>query len=189
MMQVSNAPLLDQELLQKTAGRDEKAFKQLYQRYQQAVFNYILRLIHDEVAAEELLQDVFFAIWQGAADFRSQASVKTWIFRIAHFQAVSWLRKNLPGKHAQKTELDDELLATEPSPEETLIEKRKIERMLIALENLSPSHRSVVELTFVHGFSQNEIAEILKCPAGTVKSRMSSALKYLAASLENDESK
>jgi len=186
MTQQTIEPLFELELLKKASNGDEKAFRQLYQRYKTGIYNYILRLIHDESAAEELLQDVFLAVWQGAGKFRNQSSVKTWIFRIAHFQAVSWLRKNLKVKQIQENENGFEWKTTVPSPEETIIERREMERVLAALDRLSPNHRSVIQLTFVYGFSNREIAEIMKCPVGTVKSRMSFALKYLLAILDND---
>jgi RNA polymerase sigma-70 factor (ECF subfamily) len=180
-------PLSDQELLQKIIAGDEEAFQQLYHRYQPMIYNYILRLIHQKNAAEELLQDTFLATWQGARKFRGQSSVKTWIFRIAHYKAVSWLRKHQ--KANQTTEFSPDLLiaSPEPSPEKNLIDKAEIGRVLMALDTLSASHRAVVELTFVHGFAYQQIAEIMGCPVGTVKSRMSYALKYMNTELARRE--
>ena len=84
----------DIELIQKIAAGDEAAFSELYSRYNQPVYNFILRLLHQTPAAEDLLQDVFLAVWQGASQFRGKSTVKTWVFRIAYYQAISWLRKN-----------------------------------------------------------------------------------------------
>jgi RNA polymerase sigma-70 factor (ECF subfamily) len=179
----SASQLSDQELLQMVTLGDELAFQQLYQRYQLAIYNYVLRLIHQENAAEELLQDVFLAVWQGAKRFRNQSSVKTWIFRIAHFRAVSWLRKHHKARLITEYSADMPLVSPEPSPEENLIDKAELSQVLAALETLSANHRAVIELTFAHGFAYQQIAEVMGCPVGTVKSRMSYALKYLNAEL------
>ena len=75
------------------------------------------------------------------------------------------------------------LVSPEPSPEENLIDKAELTQVLAALETLSANHRAVIELTFAHGFAYQQIAEVMGCPVGTVKSRMSYALKYLNAEL------
>lgn len=179
----------DQELLIKVSTKDEEAFKELYARYNIAVFNYLLRLIHHTTFAEDLLQETFLAIWQGAQSFRGKSSVKTWMFRIAHYKAVSWLRKHSKKQEMQYNIDDVVLFSKEHSPEETAIQSGQITQIQSAIEQLSQNHRSTIELTFVHGFSYKEIAKIMGCPVGTVKSRMNYALKYLSADLTRKEDK
>ena len=84
----------DSELLAHSAHGDSAAFKILYKRHNKGIYNYLLRLIHRPTIAEDLLQEVFLAAWEGADNFRGEAKVKNWLFRIAHYQAASWLRKN-----------------------------------------------------------------------------------------------
>lgn len=177
----SKASLSDQELLSRISKNDEDAFKELYSRYNLPLFNYLVRLVHQTTLAEDLLQESFLGIWQGAKKFRGKSSVKTWVFRIAHHKAISWLRKH--GKIQQiPTDIDElSLFSQEISPEEALIQRGQITQIQNAIEQLSHNHRSTVELTFVHGFSHKEIAEIMGCPVGTVKSRMNYALKILSA--------
>ncbi len=86
----------DRLLLQAVAQGDENAIGELYQRYQAPLYNYLLRLMREPAGAEDLLQEIFIAVWQGAGRFRGEAKVKTWLFRIAHNQAVSWLRRLRP---------------------------------------------------------------------------------------------
>ena len=182
-MSAASPAIADIKLLENIIQGDEQSFKQLYNRYHLGVYNYILRLIHDEKEAEELLQEVFLAVWQSAKKFRQQSSVKTWIFRIAYFQSISWLRKN---RESQLLEDENAMPDLGLSPEDKLIEKFENAQIIAALENLSPNHRSVIELTFVHGFSYKEISETMKCPVGTVKSRMSYALKYMGSYLSTN---
>jgi RNA polymerase sigma-70 factor (ECF subfamily) len=133
--------------------------------------------------AEEILQEVFLAVWQGAPRFREEAKVKTWLLRIAHHQAVSWLRRSRNTLWS-----NDELEADEHEPiEEHLARSWQVDRVRTALAQLTPNHRAVVELTFVQGLSYAEIADVMSCPIGTVKSRMSYALRRLNGLLHDTE--
>jgi RNA polymerase sigma-70 factor (ECF subfamily) len=173
------------ELVQRVAAGDEKAFDQLYQKFSPAVFNYLLRLVNEQPAAEDILQEVFVAVWQSAGKFRAQSQVKTWIFRIAHHQAVSWLRR-------MRHDLPDEKLeqvAAGFTPEQEFFKGWETTDIFALLDQLTPKHRAVVELAFVHELSYQEIAEVLECPVGTVKSRMSYALKRLTGLLKPDPTK
>jgi RNA polymerase sigma-70 factor (ECF subfamily) len=173
----------DRRLLEDAANGGEQAFAELYQRHAPAVFNYFLRLIHDQNLAEDLLQDSFVALWQGAGTFKGQSQVKTWLFRIAHNKAVSWLRRHRP----QSMQEDLEILDETPGPEALSLINWRNEALLSALDDLSPNQRAVIELAFVHELAYADIAQIMDCPLGTVKSRMSYALKHLYRLLHNSE--
>jgi len=170
------AEATDQQLVSSVAKGDEAAFVELYSRYKVTLFNYLLRLISEQNIAEDLLQEVFVAVWKGAGKFKAQSSVRTWLFRIAHNQAVSWLRR-------RKDVVDDDemlhLIADGDVLEETVLESWHADQLRDALGQLTPAHRAVVELSFVHELTYAEIGEIMDCPVGTIKSRMSYALKYL----------
>ena len=165
----------DAELLRQVAAGDEVAFAELYDLYAPSVYNYLLRLVNESAVAEEILQEVFLAMWQGAHRFREEAKVKTWLLRIAHHQAVSWLRRT------RATAWTNEEPATDDHDpiEEHLARSWQIDQVRAALARLTPNHRAVIELTFVQGLSYAEIAEVMNCPIGTVKSRMSYALRRL----------
>jgi RNA polymerase sigma-70 factor, ECF subfamily len=168
-------PSTDTELLRQVAAGDESAFAELYDLYAPPVYNYLLRLVNESAVAEEILQEVFLAMWQSAHRFREQAKVKTWLLRIAHHQAVSWLRRT---RATPWTE--DELEADDHEPiEEQLTHSWRVDQVRAALTRLSSNHRAVIELTFVQGLSYAEVAEVMTCPIGTVKSRMSYALRHL----------
>jgi RNA polymerase sigma-70 factor (ECF subfamily) len=117
-------------------------------------------------------------MWQGAHRFREEAKVKTWLLRIAHHQAVSWLRRTRAALWS-----NDELEADDDPIEEHLTRSWQIDQVRAALAQLTPKHRAVVELTFAQGLSYAEIAEVMSCQIGTVKSRMSYALRHLNALL------
>lgn len=178
------ATLPDADLLKRVGGGEEQAFEVLYRRHSEPLYNYLLRLVNEPAIAEDLLQETFLLVWRSAAQFRGGAQVRTWLFKIAHNSAVSWLRK-------QRVQVDWETL--EPllqdgtmSLESLALQNLNAARVQRALAQLSARHRPVVELAFVQEFSYREIAEILQIPEGTVKSRMSTALKLLAHHLENE---
>ncbi len=171
----------DRALLARIAQGDERAFAALYQRYHVPLYNYLLRLIHRGTVAEELLQDAFLAVWEGAAGFRGQAKVKTWLFRIAHHRAVSWLRRRREA-FTYDGELPDHPVP--PQTEARAMASWRVEQLRLALDKLTPDHRAVLELAFFHEMSYAEIAEVLDCPLGTVKSRMSYARRILTGHLK-----
>ncbi len=171
----------DEALLDAVARREERAFDVLYHRYNVSLYNYILRLIHRSHVAEEILQEVFLAVWEGAKDFKGKSKVKTWLFRIAHYQAVSWLRRK------REVLTHDGELPDHPVPPRTesrVIATWQTNKVHAALDKLSPEHRAVLELAFFYEMSYAEIAEVLDCPVGTVKSRMSYARRNLTGHLK-----
>lgn len=152
---------------------------ELYERYSSKIYNYIFRLIKREDVAEELMQDVFIAAWEGADRFRGGSKVSTWLFRIAHYKTIDWLRKKRPHRLEEV-----EWLPAPDSTERAAFESWTAEQVRGALEALSPDHRAVIELAFWQGLPYKEIARIVNCPVGTVKSRMSYAKRHLRWFLE-----
>lgn len=171
---VFTSPLTDDQLLRSISEGDEQALSILYQRHSRSLYNYAFRLVKERNAAEDVLQEVFVAVWQGAGRFRQHSSVKTWMFKIAHNQSVNWLRRQ------ERFEQRDGIVPQPAGdPEEELVMAWKTEEILAAVDRLSASHRATIELAFVNNLSYAEISEVLDCPVGTVKSRMSHALTQL----------
>ena len=175
MLEQAAIPISDHHLLAQIARGDQAAFEELYERFELPIYNYLLRLVCEQAAAEDLLQEVFMAVWNGAGGFRGQAQVRTWIFHIAHNQAVSWLRS-----HRNNVAYDDSTgLYAQDDPEREAIENWRNDHLRRAVSRLNPSLRAVVELAFFNELSYTEIAAVVSCPVGTVKSRMSSARRCL----------
>ena len=172
--------ITDIALLRLAADGDEGAFCELYNRHSASILNYLMHMLNETAAAEDILQEVFIAAWKGARRFKGEAQVKTWLYRIAHNLVVSWWRKR------RKTQqyIDDQISWAQPGPEHVIQDGWSNESILSELNRLSPAHRAVIELTFYHGLSYQEIARVLGCPVGTVKSRMSYARQYLSNALQ-----
>jgi RNA polymerase sigma-70 factor (ECF subfamily) len=171
----------DQLLLSRIARQDRRAFEALYRRYYQRVFHFVVRIVRRESAAEEVVSDVMFAVWQGAATFVGGSSVSTWVLGIAYRQAMKLIEKDR--KHS-RVDSNDELIAdtvdSHPDSDPAHVALTDSEAALLqkAIDALSEPHRVVVELTAT-GHSYGEIAEIVGCPENTVKTRMFHARQQL----------
>jgi RNA polymerase sigma factor (sigma-70 family) len=165
----------EQELLRKVAAKDRKAFEALYHLYYRRLFGYLLKLTRRAELVEEVLNDVMFAIWKGAASFDGRSRPSTWIFGIAYHKALKALarRTEEQGNPEDPEPVDRE----EP---ESLAARRELAGVLSrAMSSLSPGQRAVVELTYYYGLAYPEIAEIVGCPVNTVKTRMFHARRRL----------
>ncbi len=176
----------DQEAawIRQVAEGSREAFERLFHVYQPRLFRYLFRMTGDPAASEELLSDTLVAVWKGAKNFRGEAKPSTWIFGIAHHKAINLIRKRRP----EMVDLEDndlqELEDTQQErPDDLVFQKELKEKIEQALLRLSVLHRAVIEMTFYHGFSCQEIAEILGCPVSTVKTRMFYARKQLQVTL------
>ena len=181
MVERVTAPTTDAELLRQIARGDEQAFEVLYGCHSTPLYNYLLRLTHHTTVAEDLLQEVFVVAWEKAGSFRGDAQVKTWLFRIAHHQAISWLRRK-----REVLTVDDKIhdQPVPPQAETRLIETWRAEQLGTALDKLSPEHRAVLELAYFYDMPYAEIAKIMDCPVGTVKSRLNYARRSLSFHLQ-----
>lgn len=173
-------------LISRVAVGDIEAFKTLYQVYQTRLFAYSKKMLSDVGSAEELCNDVMLDVWRQAGQFKGKSKLSTWIFGIARYKALNMLRRkgrriNVTLEQAAKT------ADARPDPEKTAERRDTREKLEAALRTLSQEHREVIELTFYQEFSYEEIAQIMKCPVGTVKTRMFYARHKLRAWLSEME--
>lgn len=166
----------DADLVARMAGGDREAHRLLYERHATGLLRYLIgRLGGNRSLAEETLQEVMIAAWQGAAGFRGQSRVRTWLFGIAHHRAANLVRK-------RKRELLREDPTSEPAAQPGGHQESAAGRAYAradhridldrALRALPESQRSALELVFYHGLSVVEVADVLSVAPGTVKSRL-----------------
>ncbi len=170
----------DRDLIAKARRGDVEAFNLLVSRWEKRVFNYLLRLLANREDALDVSQDVFLKAYQNLPKLGDADKFAGWLFRIAHNEAFSLLRRKRP-----ETEL----------PAESHVDLRRSDsgnRLLplelslaveSALKSLNADQRETVLLKVYQGFKFDEIAEILECPVSTVKSRLYTALELLKAAL------
>jgi RNA polymerase sigma factor (sigma-70 family) len=172
----------DATLLERVAGGDQGAFEHLYHRYHRRLFGYLLRVLRRPPLIEEVLDDVMLAIWQGAHRFDGRSRASTWILGIAHHKALKALeraRRESDREAGEPPEAIDQIPAPGREPDRVAARSELRSKLRSAMEVLSPVQRAVVELTFFYGYSYPEIAEIVGCPVGTVKTRMFHARRLL----------
>lgn len=172
----------DGELLSQIARHDRLALRKLFERYQRRMFVYLARLTRDDRMAEDLVNEVFLVIWRNAGTYRGSSKASTWMFAIAHNKAISALRK----RRESQWDEDEAMQIEDPGPDPAqMAESADLARVINSLlDQLSPDHRAVIELTYYQEMSIAEIAEVMNCPANTVKTRMFHARKRLKELLQ-----
>jgi RNA polymerase sigma-70 factor (ECF subfamily) len=168
------------------AAKDRQAFEILYHRYARRLYRYLSKLITQRELIEEVLDDVMLVVWQNAARFNHTSRISTWIFGIAYHKALKALTRSSNQSPDMPSAMPEEWIDRE-GPEGAMRRQELHSILARALETLSPELRTVVELTFYHECSYQEIAEITECPVNTVKTRMFHARRRLAQLLGGQE--
>jgi len=132
---------------------------------------------------EEVMNDTLMVVWDRAHSFNGASQLSTWIFGIAYRKAMKALRRQ---DDPVEDPWADARVSSEPTPEEALGKQRAQTLLLHAIGQLSPDHRAVVEFTYFHEMGYREIAEIMRCPVDTVKTRMFHARRNLKRQLAGE---
>jgi RNA polymerase sigma-70 factor (ECF subfamily) len=170
--------------IQQIAKGDRAAFERLYRAYQRPLFRYFLHFVHEPEHAEELCNDVMVEVWKSAARFKGRSRPSVWIFGIAYHKAIDALRRRRPP--VVELRAVEAIVAADArqSPEASAVRDSVRKDVATALLSLSVDHRAVMVLTFGHGYSYDEIAQVMGCPVNTVKTRMFYAKRQLKEALE-----
>ncbi len=166
------------KLLQRVAVKDKVAFEKLYSRFYPQLTRYLSRLMRRPEMVEEVVNDTLFVVWEKAEQFQGRSKVSTWITGIAYLKGIKALDRlrRMPEQQARSLHEAEDIEETR-----NLISKLGLLDWLASgLDQISVDQRSVVELTYFSGYSYREIAEIMKCPVNTVKTRMFHARRRLA---------
>ena len=167
-------------------ARSRVAFSEVFEYFAPRLKSYLMRLGSDGSAAEEIMQEVMLNVWRKAEQYdRTQASVSTWIFRIARNRRIDSLRRT------NKPELDAEDPMLRPAEAETpdiTVNRAQIEiQVRDAIETLPSEQLTLLKAAFYEGLSHSEVAKKFGLPLGTVKSRIRLAFQRLRGSLERDQ--
>lgn len=178
---VTGQEATDADLVSRVAAGDRPALAALYERHGQAVLAQVVLAVGERALAEEVLQDTMLAVWRGAASFRGDSAVRSWLIAIARRQARDRMRRR-----RVHTVTDDVLSgwpAAEPGPEDLTLKRAEAAVVAQAIGGLNARHREVLGLVYGASLSLAEAAGVLQVPLGTVKSRLSAARTALASSL------
>jgi len=182
----------DEVLIRRCRRGDERSFDILFDRYKARIYTFILRFVNDQKTAEDIVQETFIKVFRKARYFRHQAKFSTWLYTIAANLCKDELKRR---KRRRSIPLDEsgadqeregrywpglQVVPDSSGGPREEAEKRELSRVLLrALEELPENSRLVIELHVMHGLRYREVAEILRCPIGTVQSRMHNAVQLL----------
>ncbi len=162
----------DRDLIGKARRGNVDAYNLLVSRWEKRIFNYLLKLVGNREDAMDLCQDTFLKAYQNLGRLDDAGRFAPWLFRIAHNEAFSLLRKPKPDS-GEPPEFEPAAQGGRLFPIELSL------AVASALDRLSADQREAVVLKIYQGFKFEEMAEVLGCPVSTVKSRLYTALDLL----------
>ena len=170
----------DEALTIRAMKGSAEALDRLLSRWQKRLWVYLHGQCRHEQAAWDLLQETCLSVATGIHMLKDPAAFPRWAYRLAHRRYVDWVRKD-----ARAAELKAQ--AAEQAKGNGSGSKDDLARLRAAIEQLEPPDRAVITLTYVEGFSYDEIAESLELPVGTVKSRIHYAKKRIRELIEQEQ--
>lgn len=177
-------PLDDLACIQRVGRGDQRAFRELVDRYLNAITRFALRTLGDRAEAEEVAQETFLRLWTSAAEFEPQAQPKTWLYRIARNQCIDRIRKRR--SHGQEVELS-EREAGEDRPSALLLRKQTKVRVEEALATLPERQREAITLVHYEGLSGAEACDVLAVSAEALESLLARGRRALRKHLSDVE--
>ena len=183
---------VDQLLVERAQRGDKRAFELLVEKYQRKLARLVSRLVRDPGEAEDVTQEAFIKAYRALPSFRGDSAFYTWLYRIGINTAKNYLVAT--GRRAPtSTEVDaeeaesfesGEQLRDINTPESLLLSKEIATTVNAAIESLPEELRSAIQLRELEGMSYEEIAKLMDCPIGTVRSRIFRAREAIAEKLK-----
>ncbi|MBH1961994.1 MAG: RNA polymerase sigma factor RpoE [Rhodocyclales bacterium] len=181
----------DRLLVERVQAGDKQAFGLLVTKYQRKLARLVSRMVRDSAEVEDIVQDSFIRAYRALPSFRNESAFYTWLYRIGVNTAKNWLVTH--GRRAQLTSATDddeseiytepELLRNYETPERLLITKQIGQTVNSVVESLPEDLRTALTLREIEGLSYEEIADVMDCPIGTVRSRIFRARDAIALKL------
>jgi RNA polymerase sigma-70 factor (ECF subfamily) len=177
----------DAQLVEAALAGDREAFGDLVVRYQDRLFNLLVRIVGSREDAADAVQDAFIQAYQKLDSFRGESRFYTWLYRVAMNVGLSRRRRRRPMASLDEAK---ELAGDEPmdgavAPADELVTQERAEQVHAALAHLGQEHRKILVLREIDGCSYETIAEILELPVGTVRSRLFRARVQLGEKLRS----
>lgn len=184
--------LSDEQLLERYRLGDRASFEQLIERYRLELFHFLARFIGERTGAEDIFQETFLQVHLSAGSFDAERRFKPWLFTIAANKARDFMRRRARrpaapidapiagGAAGEGQTFVDLMQADLPAPDEKM-ERAELQSLVQRTIGQMPEHlREILLLAYFQRFSYNEIADVLKIPLGTVKSRLHTAVAMFA---------
>lgn len=183
---------IDQQLVERAQRGDKRAFELLVEKYQRKLARLLSRLIRDPGEVEDVTQEAFIKAYRALPSFRGDSAFYTWLYRIGINTAKNYLvamgRRAPTSTEMEAEEAEGhesgELLRDINTPESLLLTKEIGNTVNAAIEALPEELRSAIQLRELEGMSYEEIAKLMDCPIGTVRSRIFRAREAIAERLK-----
>ena len=170
----------DELLMEAYRDGDQSAFPPLVYRYKTLLYGYLMRMVNNSEIAEDCFQETFLRVHRKAHTYRSGAKFKSWLYTIATRIAIDRLRSSTRRPQSEPLE---ETESSDSDPAESAAQTELRSTVQAAIETLPPKQRVALILAYYQGHTYPEVAQIMGCSLGTVKTHMSRALKKLATLL------
>jgi len=185
------APTEEQELVHRARGGELQAYDELVKRYQERIYATIYHMTANHEDANDLAQESFVKAYQALKSFKGGSSFYTWLYRIAVNKTINFLKQRKNRQHMSLNDMDFQAehdpdlvaLISDKTPRRDAALTELQEKLNAALLKLSETHRLAVVLHDVQGLSHEEIAKVMHCNIGTVRSRLFYARQQLQALL------
>lgn len=182
---------VDQQLVERAQRGDKHAYELLIAKYQRRLSRLISRFVRDSAEVEDVTQEAFIKAYRALPTFRGESAFYTWLYRIGINTAKNYLlaaKRRAPTStpfDAEEAEGFEEagLLQEVSTPENELMSKQVIEVVNSSLQQLPDDLRTALTLREIEGLSYEEIADVMNCPIGTVRSRIFRAREAIAENL------
>lgn len=182
---------IDKRLVERVQHGDKKAFELLFSKYQRKLMRLVSRFVRDQAEAEDVVQEAFIKAYRALPQFRGDAAFYTWLYRIGINTAKNYLvtqgRRAPTSTDADVAEAetfeDSEYLRDTNTPESMLATKQIAQTVNLAMDALPEELRIAISLREIEGLSYDEIADVMECPIGTVRSRIFRAREAIAEKL------
>ncbi len=185
----ASAARQDADLVQRAKAGEQRAFEELVVRYQDRIYTVAVRVLGNRDDALDASQECFLKAYRALHSFDGRSAFYTWLFRIAVNAARSYRRKvrrrkELPMEYNQEGERREPSDDGSEQPLENVLQRERQEVVRRALAELDGETASIIVLKDIQGMRYEEMAEVLECPLGSVKSRLFRARKKLRQKLE-----
>ena len=181
----------DQQLVERVKSGDRQAFDLLVRKYQHKVYGLVSRFISDSAAVEDVVQESFIKAYRSLDRFRGDSAFYTWLYRIAVNTAKNYLvakGRRPPDADIDATDAEQmsgaEIMRELGTPEDVTLSKEMSQKVLQVVEELPPDLRTALTLREIDGLTYEEIAKVMDCPIGTVRSRIFRAREAVNNALE-----
>ncbi len=188
---LSSKAKYDYKLVKLAVDGDEQAYAELMDRYRDAIYYMLLKMVNNKNDAEDLTIEAFGKAFRNIEQYTPKYAFSTWLFKIATNNCIDFIRKQKANLISIDQAEEDEdvsappLHSSNPDPEEDMIKNQRVDLMRDVVDKLKPRYRNLIKLRYFKEYSYEEIAQELDLPLGTVKAQLFRARELLYNILKN----